>query len=131
LVGGGADLHTVARLGAWERLLELAQARGIELGMVFLEGTTIRAHQKAAGVPRTPRTRQRSRASRLSRCAAGKSAAARRPAGRPVATTRPFATGPQRLTLSSRNRTFHAARPIRARSAAWEETAWRDLDTSQ
>ncbi len=45
-----------ARLGVWERLLELAQARGVELGMVFLDGTTIRAHQKAAGVPRTPRT---------------------------------------------------------------------------
>jgi hypothetical protein len=33
----------------WERLLELAQARGVELGMAFLDGTNIRAHQKAAG----------------------------------------------------------------------------------
>jgi hypothetical protein len=34
----------------WERLLELAQQRkGIKLGMAFLDGTTIRAHQKAAG----------------------------------------------------------------------------------
>ena len=43
------------RLGVWERLLGMAQARGIELGMAFLDGTTIRAHQKAAGAPRRPR----------------------------------------------------------------------------
>ena len=35
--------------GAWERLLELAQQRdGLKLGMAFLDGSTIRAHQKAA-----------------------------------------------------------------------------------
>ena len=38
-----------ARLGVWERLLDMAQARGVELGMVFLDGTSIRAHAKAAG----------------------------------------------------------------------------------
>ena len=38
-----------ARLGVWERLLQLAQARGAELGMAFLDGTSIRAHAKAAG----------------------------------------------------------------------------------
>ena len=38
-----------ARLGVWDRLLGLAQARGVELGMVFLDGTSIRAHAKAAG----------------------------------------------------------------------------------
>jgi hypothetical protein len=38
-----------ARLGVWERLLELAQGRGVALGMVFLDGTNIRAHAKAAG----------------------------------------------------------------------------------
>ena len=39
-----------ARLGAWERLLELAQRRGgVEAGMAFLDGTSIRAHHKAAG----------------------------------------------------------------------------------
>jgi len=40
-----------ARLGVWERLLlELVQALlGIALGMAFLDGTSIRAHQKAAG----------------------------------------------------------------------------------
>ena len=36
--------------GVWERLLELAQQRGgLKMGMTFLDGTNIRAHQKAAG----------------------------------------------------------------------------------
>ena len=39
-----------SRLGTWERLLELAQQRGrVEAGMAFLDGTSIRAHHKAAG----------------------------------------------------------------------------------
>ena len=38
-----------AKLGVWERLLEQAQQGGIELGMVFIDGTNIRAHHKAAG----------------------------------------------------------------------------------
>ena len=39
-----------SRLGVWERLLAMAQVRrGVELGMAFLDGTSIRAHQKAAG----------------------------------------------------------------------------------
>src|SRR3954462_8691303 len=41
-----------SRLGAWQRLLEAAQARGVELGMAFLDGTSIRAHHKAAGAPK-------------------------------------------------------------------------------
>jgi transposase len=41
-----------ARLGVWERLLSLVQERGIKLGMVFLDGTSVRAHQKAAGARR-------------------------------------------------------------------------------
>src|SRR3954468_9755308 len=36
-------------LGVWERLLERVQERGVELGMAFLDGTSIRAHHKAAG----------------------------------------------------------------------------------
>ncbi len=39
-----------AWLGVWERRLALVQERGIKLGMVFLDGTNIRAHQKAAGI---------------------------------------------------------------------------------
>jgi transposase len=39
-----------SRLGVWEQLFKLVQARlGIALGMAFLDGTAIRAHQKAAG----------------------------------------------------------------------------------
>ena len=38
-----------AQLGVWERLLLLAQERGVQLGMTFLDGTSIRAHHKAAG----------------------------------------------------------------------------------
>jgi transposase len=41
-----------ARLGVWERLLGLAQEQGVHLGMTFLDGTSIRAHQKAAGARR-------------------------------------------------------------------------------
>jgi transposase len=46
------------RLGVWERLLEVAQERGVALGMTFLDGTTIRAHQKAAGAARKGGARQ-------------------------------------------------------------------------
>ncbi len=38
-----------AKLGVWERLFEMAKARGVQLGMTFLDGTNIRAHAKAAG----------------------------------------------------------------------------------
>lgn len=38
-----------SRLGVGERLLALAQARGVDLGMTFLDGTNVRAHAKAAG----------------------------------------------------------------------------------
>ena len=41
-----------ARLGVWERLLTLVQQRGVQLGMTFLDGTNVRAHQKAAGARR-------------------------------------------------------------------------------
>jgi len=41
-----------ARAGVWERLLSLVQERGVKLGMVFLDGTSVRAHQKAAGAAR-------------------------------------------------------------------------------
>ena len=41
-----------AKQGVWERLLDLAQQRGIALGMTFLDGTSIRAPHKAAGAKR-------------------------------------------------------------------------------
>src|SRR3954464_6751379 len=45
-----------SRLGVWPRLLEAAQARGVELGVAFLDGTSIRAHPKAAGPPKKGKT---------------------------------------------------------------------------
>jgi transposase len=41
-----------ARLGVWERLVTLVQQHSIQLGMTFLDGTNVRAHQKAAGARR-------------------------------------------------------------------------------
>ena len=38
-----------AKQGVWERLLDLVQQHDIALGMSFLDGTSIRAHHKAAG----------------------------------------------------------------------------------
>ena len=41
-----------SKLGVWERLLERVQEHGVDLGMAFLDGTSIRAHHKAAGAPK-------------------------------------------------------------------------------
>ncbi len=46
-----------SRLGVWERLPLLVQKDRVALGMTFLDGTNIRAHQKATGAPRK-KTRQ-------------------------------------------------------------------------
>ena len=48
-----------ARLGVWERLLLLTQERGVQLGMTFLDGTSIRAHHKAAGAEKRGPTARR------------------------------------------------------------------------
>ena len=37
-----------AHAAVWERLLALVQQRGVQLGMVFLDGTSVRTPQKAA-----------------------------------------------------------------------------------
>jgi len=65
-------------LGVWERLLEAAQEGEVELGMAFLDGTNIRAHQKAAGAARKGGRRQSGTGAR--RSAARAAASARRPA---------------------------------------------------
>jgi hypothetical protein len=52
LVGRGQTFIRWARLGVWEKLLAQAQERGLALGITFLDGTNIRAHQKAAGAVR-------------------------------------------------------------------------------
>lgn len=41
-----------ARAGVWERLLALVQERRVAFGMVLLDGTSVRAHPKAAGAAR-------------------------------------------------------------------------------
>jgi len=41
-----------SKLGVWDHLLALSQEQGMQLGMTFLDGTNIRAHQKAAGAAR-------------------------------------------------------------------------------
>ncbi len=67
-----------SRLGVWERMLAMAQQRGVALGMAFLDGTSIRAHQKAAGAAK--RAAHRRSATRVRRLAALAAAAAPRPA---------------------------------------------------
>ncbi len=71
-----------AKLGVWERLLGLAQSRGIALGMTFIDGTNIRAHHKAAGAEkRGPTARSATSVRRLAALAA---AMAPRPASSPT-----------------------------------------------
>ena len=65
-------------LGVWERLLELVQERGVALGMTFLDGTNLRAHQKAAGAKKGGPTARSETAVR--RLAARVAAMAPRPA---------------------------------------------------
>ena len=67
-----------AHLGVWERLLLLAQERGVQLGMTFLDGTSIRAHHKAAGAEKRGPTARRAMSVR--RWAARGAATAPRPA---------------------------------------------------
>jgi transposase len=67
-----------SRLGVWERLLVLAQQRGVQLGMTFLDGTSVRAHQKAAGAATKGATKRDT--VRLRRLAVLVAALARRPA---------------------------------------------------
>ena len=66
-----------AHLGVWERLLDLVQQRGIALGMTFIDGTSIRAHQKAAGAKKGGTTARSEICAR--RLAALAAATARRP----------------------------------------------------
>ena len=55
MVDGGPDLHPlVAPRHLGSRLLALTQARGVALGAAFLDDTSIRARQKAAGATKKP-----------------------------------------------------------------------------
>ena len=78
-----------SRLGVWERLLVLAQERGVQLGVTFLDGTSVRAHQKASGAAAKGATRRD--AVRVRRLAALAAATAPRPARSP---TRPAGRSP-------------------------------------
>jgi hypothetical protein len=44
MMAGSSDFHPLARAGVWERLLGLVQERELQLGMVLLDGTSVRAH---------------------------------------------------------------------------------------
>ena len=60
-----------SRLGVWDRLLTLAQGHDVSLGLTFLDGTSVRAHHKAAGARRKgARRRNAMRAKRLAARAA-------------------------------------------------------------
>jgi transposase len=66
-----------SRLGVWERLLRMAQERGVGLGMTFLDGTSVRAHAKAAGAAK--KAQQRRSGTSVKRLAALVAATAPRP----------------------------------------------------
>ena len=59
---------------AWERLLALVQERGVKLGLVYLGGTSIRAHQKAAGAARKGAAARSATSARRSAARAGATA---------------------------------------------------------
>jgi hypothetical protein len=67
-----------SRLRVRERLLALVRARGVQLGMTFLDGTSVRAHQKAAGAAK--KTALARSGAQVRRLAALVAASARRPA---------------------------------------------------
>src|SRR5215203_2706389 len=77
-----------AHLGVWERLLRLAQERGVQLGMTFLDGTSIRAHQKAAGAEKRGPPARRAMSVRRLAARGAATAVKRHPALRATATAR-------------------------------------------
>src|SRR3712207_2782603 len=66
-----------SKLGIWERLFEAAKAAGCPaLGMVFMDSTIVRAHQKAAGATK--------RGTAMKRLAEARAASAPRPMPLPM-----------------------------------------------
>jgi transposase len=123
-----------AHLGVWERLLNLVQQRGVALGMAFLDGTNIRAHQKAAGADkRGADSEQRDRREALGRsrggygtkaCVDGWSATAALP-------PTPSATGsgtsaPDRPSRQSAPMRRSPARPGSTPTGTWSRTSGRN-----
>jgi transposase len=81
-----------ARLGVWERLLTLAQQRGgVQLGMTFLDGTSVRAHHKAAGAAR--KGALRASETHVKRLAALVAGTAPRPSSSPTGMGAPWPSG--------------------------------------
>jgi transposase len=80
-----------SKLGAWQRLLGLAQEHGVELGLALLDGSTIRAHHKAAGA-------------RKKGAAAKSATAAKRSAARAAASARRRASSPTGVAARSPSR---------------------------
>ncbi len=72
MVDGRINLHPLVAAGVWERLFALLQKQGVQLGMTFLDGTSIRADQKAAGaVKKADTAAQRDPGDALDRCRGG------------------------------------------------------------
>jgi transposase len=68
-----------SKLGVWERFFEAAKAAGSPaLGMVFMDSTIIRAHQKAAGATKRGTTQPSHRAPTTKHSAAARAASAQR-----------------------------------------------------
>jgi transposase len=59
------------RLGVWERLLTMAQGRGVQLGMAFLDGSNFRAHRQATGAPKRGKGTRRPAGEALGRSRGG------------------------------------------------------------
>src|SRR4051812_27767169 len=72
-----------AKLGTWPRLLEAGQARGVEPGVAFLDGTSIRPRHEAARAPEKGGPRASGTGTRRSAARVG--ASAPRPASSPAA----------------------------------------------
>jgi transposase len=69
-----------SKLGVWERFFEAAKAAGRPaLGMVFMDSTILRAHQKAAGAAKRGATQPSHRARTTKHSAAAKVVSAPRP----------------------------------------------------
>src|SRR3712207_6671186 len=74
-----------SKLGVWERFFEAAKAAGWPaLGMVFMDSTIIRAHQKAAGAAKRGATQPSHRAQTTKRWAAARVASAPKPTPLPM-----------------------------------------------
>ena len=69
-----------SKLGVWERFFEAAKADSRpELGMAFMDGTVIRAHQKSAGATKRGMTKRTQRVPTMRRLAEARVASAPRP----------------------------------------------------